>query len=275
MGCLNPGGHNHWFGNIHLSGPCNRKCYFCIGQHMMDLDQENTLDQWPLDGIEEFADECAQRSVQWVYLTGTNTDPMLYRHRGPLLDWLRSRLPGVSVGVRTNGVRLAGISEFDGGSFTVASCSSVINQKMMGGPAVDLERLRQATFGLPFKINVPLGRANQDDWLQTVRRCGQVGFDRVNIRELYGQEHIGCPFTEPDGHIYGMPYREFFGVQVLYWDVHWVEVESVNLYANGRVSLDYPITRGHSENGEVHPQDKFEGHQRRRPQWQKLTVSTT
>lgn len=55
MGCLNSdGSFSHWFGNIHLSGPCNRKCYFCIGQHMMALDGENNLDTWPLKNIDGF-----------------------------------------------------------------------------------------------------------------------------------------------------------------------------------------------------------------------------
>lgn len=46
---------------------------------------------------------------------------------------------------------------------------------------------------------------------------------------------------------------------MLYWDVHHVEVESVNLYANGRVSETYPITEGHSDKGFVNPQWMFPG----------------
>ena len=42
-------------------------------------------------------------------------------------------------------------------------------------------------------------------------------------------------------------------------DVHYVEVESVNLYANGRVSITYPITKGYDPSGVVFPQFTFPG----------------
>jgi hypothetical protein len=60
MGCLNDDPNHpfpHFFGNIHLSGPCNRSCYFCIGQHMMALDQENSLKRIPTN-IGKFLREC-------------------------------------------------------------------------------------------------------------------------------------------------------------------------------------------------------------------------
>lgn len=62
MGCLNSEGKfEHWFGNIHLSGRCNRSCYFCIGQHMMVLDKYNVLDKFPLDGLDEFVKQCQEK----------------------------------------------------------------------------------------------------------------------------------------------------------------------------------------------------------------------
>jgi hypothetical protein len=75
------------------------------------------------------------------------------------------------------------------------------------------------------------------------------GFKKVNIREPYGQTHIGDPLAGTQfaraGTIYGMPIYNVYGMQVTYWDVHYVEVESVNLYANGNVSVTYPVTKGH------------------------------
>lgn len=41
--------------------------------------------------------------------------------------------------------------------------------------------------------------------------------------------------------------------------MHYVAVASVNLYASGRVSLDYPITRGHADDGVVKDQSAFSG----------------
>ena len=87
MGCLNSSNKfEHVFANIHLSGPCNRSCYFCIGQHMMDLDPENNLDTWPLLGLDKFVERCNERSITDVFVTGTNTDPMLYKHTAQLVS---------------------------------------------------------------------------------------------------------------------------------------------------------------------------------------------
>lgn len=55
---------------------------------------------------------------------------------------------------------------------------------------------------------------------------------------------------------------------VTYWDVHYVEVESVNLYANGLVSETYPVTAGHHPTGFVLDQSHF-GVGRQSEQWKK------
>src|SRR3990172_8839296 len=106
MGCLNSTGQfEHWFANIHFSGPCNRACYFCIGQHMMALDSLNNLDTWPLKNLDEFIQACKERDISEINLTGSNTDPLLYRHISKLHDYLEHHIPNLVLGVRTNGVR--------------------------------------------------------------------------------------------------------------------------------------------------------------------------
>jgi len=51
---------------------------------MMALDSHNTLGTWPLPGIDEFVEECHNHSVTQVNLTGSNTDPLLYRRTAEL-----------------------------------------------------------------------------------------------------------------------------------------------------------------------------------------------
>src|SRR5437762_5702074 len=104
MGCLNSEGQFfHWFANIHLSGPCNRACYFCIGQHMMELDPLNNLNLWPLKNIDEFLDCCLDKDVNEINLTGSNTDPLLYNHIPELKAYLEENIPNLIFGIRTNG----------------------------------------------------------------------------------------------------------------------------------------------------------------------------
>lgn len=283
MGCLNSGqGFSHWFANIHLSGPCNRSCYFCIGQHMMALDSENNLKQWPLRGFDEFIAQCEQRNVRDVYLTGTNTDAMLYHHSGKIKRALPS---GMRLGFRTNGVALKSdyqLSPFDMGSITLCSTNPDIYARMMGNgvpPDLDSIAVMAKRRGVQLKVNIVLGPENVGyDLMTTIGYVHRLGINRINLREPYGQPRIGDPLTNsglerlPDQH--GSPTYRFGSSSVTYWDVHYVEVESVNLYANGTVSLDYPITRGHDISGQVNDQSKFT-YGRHAEQWQnqkRLTV---
>lgn len=274
MGCLNSGqGFSHWFGNIHLSGPCNRRCYFCIGQHMMDLDSENNLDQWPLVGLEDYVELCKQRNIREINLTGTNTDPCLYQHHDELTEYLRNKIPNVILGIRTNGTQPECLKYYDKGSFSITSTNPTIYNETMGGKPPNLNKLFKLVQDKSWKINLVLGPQQLVSLYETLFHIALAGFTKVNVREPYGQEHIGDPFNKeyPQiNSILGMPTYEIFGMQVTYWDVHYCHVESVNLYANGRISEDYPITRGHSLHGIVQGQEHFDGHRRRRDQWVKL-----
>ncbi len=275
MGCLNSEGQfSHWFGNIHLSGPCNRSCYFCIGQHMMALDSLNNLDAWPLVGLPTFIYECHLRGITEVNLTGTNTDPMLYTKTAELHDYLRGTIPSLIFGVRTNGVAVLDHLErwtgFNKASITICSLTPGVYEAMMGrGKPPNLAKIMAVSDSKDIKINVVLGPENVKtyDLFHTLDRLAELGIKRVNLREPYGQPHVGVPFKyKATEHRLGMPLYRWNGMEVLYWDVHYVEVESVNFYANGRVSVDYPITRGHDPTGEVKDQSHFPGG-RVRAQW--------
>lgn len=278
MGCLNSSSSfDHVFGNIHFSGPCNRACYFCIGQHMMALDALNTLDVYPLPGLDAFIERCHARDVSTIYWTGTNTDPILYLKADKLAKRLRAEK--FRIGIRTNGVQIrpAVLNWMTCGSLTVCSLKPEINRAMMGGAPPDVRDFILATEHWDDrKVNIVLGPENRrgDDWYFTVMALAEMGISRVNLREPYGQPRVGNPLEHNwrvHSTIYGMPRYECGGALVTYWDVHFCEVESVNLYANGRVSEDYPITRGHADDGIVLPQSEFL-YGRQRDQW--VDIST-
>lgn len=281
MGCLNSTGNfSHWFGNIHLSGPCNRSCYFCIGQHMMSLDAYNNLDEWPLKGMGQFILNCLEHNVLDVNLTGTNTDPLLYKHIEKLTDTLREYLPGVRLGIRTNGALISAREKawrmFDKGSISIPTFDPAIYKKIMGsGYPPQLEAIEEASdIGMDLKVNIVLCPENIGQHLHDtiIHVLDRSAIKKINIREPYGQPHIGDPLAA-DGFVaqdtlLGMPVYKFADMEVTYWDVHYVEVESVNLYASGKVSVDYPITRGHDDvAGKVIEQSHWKKSGRQVEQW--------
>lgn len=280
MGCVNSEGQfDHWFGNIHLSGPCNRSCYFCIGQHMQSLERLNNLGKWPLAGIGEFTKACNEKGIKEINLTGTNTDPLLYQHILELRSFLDVFVPGFTFGLRTNGAlalsRPKAIELFDKISLSIHSFDVAIYQKMMGsGYPPNVKQILERWPNIDFKINIVLGPENlfNYDLLATLAILADAGIKRVNLREPYGQPHIGNPMkrwgARKRSDVLGMPEYEYSGMSVVYWDVHYVEVESINLYANGNVSTTYPVTKGYDpKEGKVIPQDQWKRSGRQFEQW--------
>ena len=98
---------------------------------MMALDGYNVLNTWPLAGWEHFVERCAARGVRSIYLTGTNTDPLLYKHIRKLSGAVR--LLNLPLGIRSNGVaNLDQLRLFDTGSVSLVSFNPAIYSAMMG-----------------------------------------------------------------------------------------------------------------------------------------------
>lgn len=242
---------------------------------MMTLDRFNSLDNWPLRGLTEFIQECQKRKIKEVNLTGTNTDPLLFQHHNSLEKTLIKAIPGVKLGIRTNGALILSKPEvwklYDKASITFPSFNKDIYTKQMGkGSVPDLERILSLDGPKSIKINIVLGE-ELTDLEDTLNRLSDLNIQKVNLREPYGQPHIGNPLKDlmPVRRVYGMPLYIWKGMEVLYWDVHYVHVESVNLYANGRISIEYPITKGHDKTGTVHEQWHWKTKGRHVEQWQK------
>ena len=300
MGCLNSTGQfKHWFGNIHLSGPCNRSCYFCIGQHMMSLDPINILGTWPLPNIDKFVDKLVEKGINEVNITGSNTDPLLYEYLPELKEYLLDRIPNLKFGIRTNGVAISTRQDrwnlFDKGSISITSLNPEIYKRTMGnGYPPNLNTIRNLSeyhigpTWSDIKINIvlcPELLENYDLWDTIYNLYFKYGIKTINLREPYGQPTIGNPFQKPipkyaqkyltrTNYTHGNHTYIFYNTRITYWDVHYTEVESVNLYANGVVSDTYPVTLGHDPvNGKVEGQEHFNKSGRIRPQWVKLEIN--
>jgi len=247
---------------------------------MMALDPLNNLDQYPLKGMNEFLSECLEKRIGEINFTGSNTDPLLCKHLPKLIDFFRENIPGVTLGIRSNGVLCKNRPDlwrlFDKGSISVTTFDKELYVKTMGTGLPPDMKMILGLKDMPVKANVVLcpetvaGGSKSDIW-STLHHLSCMGIKKVNLREPYGQPKIWDPvhgYIPIMKYIFGMPTYMIFGMEVTYWDVHYVEVESVNLYANGNVSVTYPITKGHcKETGDVKGQEHFNESGRVREQW--------
>ena len=94
------------FANINLLGRCNVDCFFCLGKDIKEeLSPHNQLNthfsKWK--NFWTFLEKCRTERVGKLYITGQNTDSLLYEYLDELIDHLHSL--EFKIGLRTNGYK--------------------------------------------------------------------------------------------------------------------------------------------------------------------------
>jgi MoaA/NifB/PqqE/SkfB family radical SAM enzyme len=243
------------FANLLFAGLCNARCPFCISNQLdAELLQDN-LQVFPPRNLERFLELIARNKLRQVVLTGSNTDPQLYRHEARLLELLRQRLPaGVQISLHTNGrLALRKLETFNAYDRVCVSFPSFVPEtyrQVMGVPnPPDLpEILRQAR--IPVKISCVLAQANLPEIPLFLQRCVQLGVQRVVLRKLYGAAENDTPCFAPSawglrqkGEYRCSPVYDFQGMQVTIWDFAASSSASLNLFSNGVISERYLLTQ--------------------------------
>lgn len=238
------------FANILFAGPCNRACPFCIGLEMPGRVNVDNLDRYPLLGQDELVEEVTRRGIRQVVMTGTTTDPQLYRHEERLLDDLRARLhPDTRFSVHTNGAlalrKLSAFNAYDRACLSLPSFEPATYEKLMGSRRVpDLERILAAA-RIPVKVSCVVNEHNVGEIDAFVRRCRALGVQRLVLRRLYGETRRwrlveDLPLV---GSFRGNPVRDCDGMEVTDWDFDATEMDSVNLFADGTIGTSYLLAR--------------------------------
>lgn len=233
------------FANILFGGPCNRTCPFCIGKQLAAPLRQNNLRMYPLLNQNEFLSQVRENGIRQVVLTGTNTDPQLYRHEQRLLRELRRQLPKAEFCLHSNGAlalrKMSVFNQYDRVCLSFPSFDTDQYQSLMGSRKVpDLaEILRQSQ--VPVKISA-LAAHTSPAFLD---RLAEIGIRRVVLRRLHG---VGETVNLPDGleerGIYrGNPVYAWNDMEVTLWNFDTSESTSLNLFPDGTISPHYLLTR--------------------------------
>jgi molybdenum cofactor biosynthesis enzyme MoaA len=238
------------FANILFAGPCNRRCYYCIGETMPERVSVDNLDRFPPLGIDAFVDAVNQRGIQEIVFTGTVSDPQLYRHEAALLALLRERVTtGARYSVHTNGVlalrKMDVFNQYDRAcisfpSFVAATYARHMGQGRVPDLAAIVERAR-----IPVKVSCVLDEHNIGEVDDFLRRCRDIGVRRVVLRKLFNDERQWriLEATEPVRRYRGNPVYDLGGMEVTYWDFDATTSTSINLFADGTLGSSYLLTR--------------------------------
>lgn len=248
------------FANLLFSGPCNARCYFCIGQEIDPTLQQNNLKVFPPDNLEAFIALILKHQIHQVVFTGTNTDPQLYRYEARLLDHLREQLPPETCfALHTNGCfalyKIETFNLYDRATISLPSFNPCVYQQMMGipGPPNLKEIMHLAT--IPIKISCLLTAENEAEIPEFLIHCHRLGIQRVVLRTPFGkskyQSHIRWDQLllshklpiKPRGEFRSNPVFDFQEMEITLWDFEQSASRSINLFASGLISSDYLLTK--------------------------------
>ena len=104
-----------------------------------------------------FIEKCKEHKITEIALTGSNTDPLLYKFIPQLKEKLQNKLDLKMFRITTNGVKVLNNLDtwnlFNFASITFCSFNKEVNKKMMGGEPVDIKKIITNT-NFDFRINI-------------------------------------------------------------------------------------------------------------------------
>jgi MoaA/NifB/PqqE/SkfB family radical SAM enzyme len=241
------------FANILFAGPCNRACPWCIGKQVPAEANMDNLELFPPPGLGALIEMVNADAIREVVLTGTISDPQLYRHEARLVALLRARLhAGARLSLHTNGVlalrKMDVLDRYDRACISLPSFVPATYQRMMGSPRVpDLARI-VATAKIPLKVSCVVDDPNEGELDSYLAKCAQIGVARVVLRKLFGEKRTRPPpltlaARTPTHTFKGNPVYDVDGMEVTLWDFDGSQCRSLNLFPDGTLGTSYHLTR--------------------------------
>jgi len=237
------------FGNILFSGPCNQKCPFCIGQQLDSSLSPNNLKKWPLENIDQFVDKMKETKTKKLIMTGTITDPQLYKHEEKLVKHMREQLPGIHISLHTNGLsalpKMEVFNMYDNCTMSINSFNPETFSKLHGVRSMpDLAQIIKES-KIPIKLSCIVTDDNRHEIDDYLKQAAKLGIKRVAVRHLYKNIPPWKLFQDltPIKMHCNNPVYTIHGMEVTYWHFDHTSGRSLNLFADGTISNHYLLSK--------------------------------
>lgn len=258
------------FANINLLGKCNVDCYFCLGKDIDGVFNQFDQTKTPVSeliNLDDFLTACKQRRINRIYVTGQNTDALLYRYLPELISHIQDDF-GLDAGFRTNGylmhkhLGLANVVRRNIG-LSIHSLSGETNYTIMGRK--DIPRWDEIIPQLPrVRVSVVLNRHNEsefDDLLKFIASFSNVAYIQVrrictDTRESYllpdveAYERVFQRYASENklcGRFYGSEEFMVHGKRVCFWRTVKTTIGSMNYYTDGTINDGYFVIEGYAQ----------------------------
>ncbi|MBN2360270.1 MAG: radical SAM protein [Deltaproteobacteria bacterium] len=244
------------FANLLFSGRCNLRCPHCIGRQLPGPDVDN-LELYPPKNLDLFCHLLRERGIRELSLTGTNTDPLLYRHLPELIAALRRRVPEVRLSLHSNGLLVLPLVHVVNRchrlalslpSFDPDTCLAMTGRRL----AIDLELVLQRV-QVPVKVSTLVTPHNLAEIPAIVARCRALGVRRMALRRLYGDETPLdlLPGQAPVRFFGNQPVYDCDGMEVTVWRFEQSALECLNLFADGFIGDRYLLAHNRPPQAEA------------------------
>lgn len=262
---------NHSFANINLLGKCNVDCFFCLGKDLSDLfNRHNQLNihfnKWK--NFNRFLDICRKNEIHKIYITGQNTDSLLYKYLHELINYLQKNK--FYVGLRTNGY-LASVN-FDiinlcknRTGYSIHSLKEETNKKIMNKNIIpnwdnvfnNTKQCRVSIVINKYNINefynilkfvskYPSVKYIQVRRISTDARYKQLK-DDIEIYEKLFDKILNSDFERIDDFYLAQRFI-ILDKEVNFWRTTKTSISSINYFTDGTISDNYFIIEGYLKN---------------------------
>lgn len=267
------------FANINLLGKCNVDCYFCLGKDINDEFKKHNqvnihFSEWK--NFDEFLQKCKEANIKRLYITGQNTDSLLYKHLDELVPWLQA-YHEFDVGLRTNGYiaprKMDVISQCQRNvGYSIHSLNPETNWNIMRRRDIpDWDTIIPATPNC--RVSIVLNRHNEaefHDLLKYISKFDNVKYIQVrrictDTRESYLIDDVHVyerVFDEIKakhpviGHFYSAEVFELYGKEVCFWRTVKTTIDSFNYYTDGTINDEYFVIEGYMRDAESYPMNE-------------------
>lgn len=259
------------FANINLMGPCNANCYFCLGKDIERIvSAENQINihfsQW--ENFQEFIQKCKENNINKLYITGQNTDALMYKYLDELIKYLKEN--GFLIGIRTNGYlaekRLNILNTCnDEIGYSLHSLKENTNYQIMGRKDIPNWDYIIPNTKPKVRVSIVINKYNVEEFLDIIKYLS--GFDNLKYiqarkistdtrykelkedMEIY--ENLSKTIEEKFNKV-----KEFataniydiYGKEVCFWRTVQTTVNSMNYFTDGTISENYFVVEGYLKN---------------------------
>ena len=252
------------YSEILFVGKCNFNCFYCLGHEMHKSTMCNTLNthfqKWP--NFDKWLNSLKANNVRTIYLSSTNSEPLLYAYLSELIDFLQDI--GFNVGIRTN-----------------ASLDTTVCNKCKEEISLSLQSLNPETFKkitgvmLTFdfienlkkitsdnvRVSIVVNRYNKNEIFDMINKLKDLNIRYVQLRQCYKyyetdiQPDIDA-FNKIRSKLTSFPIKGYFNESVIYdvdrlsvsvWETVFKKesISSSNYWTNGIVTENNLLVEGY------------------------------